>query len=327
MLRVCVIGAGSWGTALALLLHRNGNRVHLWARRSSHVSTMRETRRNEHYLPGQLLPTAIGITDKIDQALEGAELVVVSVPSHAFSVAVEMLGGVKAPIVLATKGFELETGRLLHEVAVDKLGKGISIGVLSGPSFANEVAQNLPGAVTLAANKIAEAKRLAAIFRSDYFRVYISNDLVGVQIGGGVKNVLALATGISDGLGFGANTRAALITRGLAELSRLGAAVGARHETLIGLSGLGDLVLTCTDDRSRNRRAGLILGKGGDIELAKRDIGQVVEGVTAVKEVIRMARKYGVEMPICEQVEQVVSHGQSPAKAVEVLLNRAVGLE
>ena len=326
-MEVSVIGAGSWGTALALLLERNAHRVRLWARSREQAHAMNRQRENERYLPGAPLPPTIQVTADLALALDGAELILVSVPSHAFAQTLQALRDGDAPIVWATKGFEPQTGRLLHEVAAEVLGIDTSLGVLSGPSFAKEVARDLPGAVTVAAHTLELAECFAEAFRSDRFRVYASDDIVGVQIGGGVKNVLALAAGIADGLGFGANTRAALITRGLAELARLGLAMGARRETLVGLSGLGDLVLTCTDDQSRNRRAGLILGKGGSIESAQSEIGQVVEGMTAAREVMRMAVHHGIEMPICEQVEQVIYHGRPPAQAVEALLRRTPGVE
>ncbi|MGD8310172.1 MAG: NAD(P)H-dependent glycerol-3-phosphate dehydrogenase, partial [Chromatiales bacterium] len=295
---VAVLGAGSWGTALAILLARNGVEVRLWGHGTAHVSELRRARENRAFLAGQAFPGGLTPTDDLQQALAGAAEVLVVVPSHAFR---EVLGRIRpllstdAPLSWATKGLEPGSGKLLHQVAADELGER-SMAVLSGPTFAREVAQGLPTAITVAATDWTHAERLAGYLHARYFRAYTSDDLIGVQIGGAAKNVLAIAAGAADGLGFGANTRAALITRGLAELMRLGLALGGRMETFMGLAGLGDLALTCTDDQSRNRRMGLALARGLSIDDARREIGQEVEGVRTAAEVHAVARRLGVEM-------------------------------
>ena len=329
-LPVCVLGAGSFGTALAVLVESNGYPVRLWGRDANALEEIARCRENKRYLPGVEISRHITITEELQVALRGARMILLAVPSRVFRSALRSISRyveTSQCIVWATKGFEPDSGKLLHTVALEELGADCSIGVLSGPTFAGEVARGLPGAVSIAAREQAAAESIAQMFRNDRFRVYASTDLVGVQVGGGVKNVLALAAGIADGLGFGANTRAALITRGLAELTRLGLALGAKSETLMGLSGLGDLVLTCTDDQSRNRRAGLILGGGASVQAALDQIGQVVEGMTAAKEVVRMASALGVDMPISTQVAEVVYNGRTPEQAVRALLARAPSVE
>jgi glycerol-3-phosphate dehydrogenase (NAD(P)+) len=249
----------------------------------------------------------------------------VSVPSHGFRSILEAIAALRpglARLAWATKGFEPRTGRFLDQVARDVLGPGIATAVLSGPSFAREVALGLPTAVTVASTDPAFARDLARRFSNDSFRVYTNDDVVGVQVCGGVKNVLAIAAGIADGLGFGANARAALVTRGLAELSRLGVALGGRPETFMGLAGLGDLILTCTDDQSRNRRFGLALAAGTPAADAQRNLGQVVEGRDNTREVMGLAAGAGVDMPICAQVSRVLFEGLAPRDAVQALMTR-----
>lgn len=328
--RLTVLGAGSWGTALALLLARNGHDVHLWGRDPAAMKVMNRDRRNERYLPGHEFPDAITASADLAAALRGAELVVVVVPSGGFRSTLEnALPHLAAPVDLmwATKGFDPHSGGLLHEVARELLPAGGRMAVLSGPTFAGEIAAGSPAAVTVVSPDADFAAELSEVFRNSRFRVYTSSDIIGVQVAGAVKNVLAIAAGIADGLGFGANTRAALITRGLAELMRLGVGMGGRQETFIGLSGLGDLVLTCTDDQSRNRRFGLALAKGLSVDDAVTSVGQVVEGVETTRQAMRAGEKTGVELPIVEQVYEVIYHGKAPTEAVNALLSRPAGQE
>ena len=328
---IAVIGAGSWGTALAILLARNGHTTILWGRDAQRIAEMREAGENARFLPGCPFPeNHLALEADLQTAVRGAQDVVLAVPSHAFRAVLETAAPylhADVGVVWATKGLEPSSGRLLHQVAEDVLGNGTALAVLSGPTFAREVAAGRPAAVTIAAHDEDFGARLSALFHSNRFRTYTSTDMVGVQIGGAVKNVLAIAAGIADGLKFGANTRAALITRGLAELSRLGQEMGGQAETFMGLAGLGDLVLTCTDDQSRNRRLGLALARGQGLDEALKEIGQVAEGVAAAGEVMRLAHSHGVEMPICEQVHRVVSEDLSPLAAVEALMTRAPGSE
>jgi glycerol-3-phosphate dehydrogenase (NAD(P)+) len=322
---IAVIGAGSWGTALAVLLARHGNQVRLWGRDAGALVAMQRERRNARYLPDVVFPESLRPEPALDAALQGVGEVLLVVPSAAFSETLDRVArAAPHPVVLAwaTKGLEPGTGRFLDELVLERLGPGVARALLSGPTFAGEVARGLPTAVTLAVSDEAVARRLAERFHGPDFRVYISTDLVGVQLGGAVKNVLAIAAGIIDGLGFGANARAALVTRGLAEITRLGVALGGHPETFTGLAGLGDLLLTCTDDQSRNRRFGLALARGLSTAQAEASVGQVVEGVRNTREAVRIARRAGVEMPIAEQVEQVLFHGVSPEAAVRALLAR-----
>ena len=321
---LAVLGAGSWGTALALLLARNGHRVRLWSHRRAHALDMARDGVNKRYLPGIPLPATLTPEPDLRRAIADCSMLLVAVPSHAFP---ELMGKL-APLLTgdtrvawATKGLEPDSGRLLHEVAAEYLGPR-PLAVVSGPTFAREVATGLPTAVTVAATDPDFAAAMAGYLRNQTFRPYTCDDIIGVQVGGAVKNSLALATGIADGLGFGANTRAALITRGLVEMQRLGAVLGGRSETLMGLAGLGDLVLTCTDDQSRNRRCGLLLGRGRSLQQALAEIDQVVEGIGTAREVRNLALQVGVEMPIVEQVYQVIHQGRAPELAVRALLER-----
>lgn len=323
--KVAILGAGSWGTALAILLAAKGYRIALWGHLPEEIAALSRDRENRAYLPGLPLPQGVIPSPDLDLALEDAQDVILVVPSHAFGALVGQLAprlATGAGISWATKGFEAGGGRLLHEVAREHLGPR-PLAVISGPSFAREVARGLPTAVTIAASEPSYGQHLASCLHGARFRAYTSSDLVGVQVGGAVKNVLAIATGIADGLGFGANTRAALITRGLAEITRLGVALGGRPETFMGLAGLGDLVLTCTDDQSRNRRLGLALARGLSLATARAEIGQEVEGVTTAREVRGLAQRLGIEMPISEQVYGVLFEGVTPALATQTLLDRA----
>ena len=319
---VAVLGAGSWGTALAIQLARCGHRVLLWGRDAEAMARLGAERVNARYLPEASLPAAITPVASLDIA-RAAEELLIATPSHAFRETVAALGPGIRRLAWATKGLEEGTGRVLHEVAAEILGPEAKLAVLSGPTFAREVARGLPTAVTVAANDGPYADHLAAALHGGAFRVYTSNDLLGVGLGGAVKNVIAIAAGMADGLGFGANTRAALITRGLAEIMRLGRKLGARSHTLMGLAGLGDLVLTCTDDQSRNRRFGLGLARGDSAAAAAARIGQTVEGVHVVAAVRLLSRRHRVEMPICEEVYRVLREGVAPREAVAALLGRA----
>lgn len=322
---IAVLGAGSWGTALAVLLARNGYRTLLWGHDAARQARLAHERENVRYLPGIRFPENLIIRgDLIKTAEEAAHLLLV-VPSHAFRATLEALkSGIPAEAIVAwaTKGLEPATGRLLSQVATEVLGGNRALGVISGPTFAKEVAQGLPTAITVAARDAVTAEAIATWLRSERVRVYTSTDLVGVELGGAIKNVLAIATGICDGLGLGANARAALITRGLVEMRRLTEALGGKPETVMGLAGIGDLVLTCTDNQSRNRQVGLALGKGRTLQATLAEIGQVAEGVAAAREVLGLARRQLVEMPITEQVCRVLYEGVAPQVAVEALLRR-----
>ncbi len=325
-----VLGAGSWGTALAILLARQGHPVHLWGHLQADIDRLSRDRANEQYLPGIPFPESLACTADLGAALEGAPLILVAVPSHAFATVLMALQPRLRPgqrIAWATKGLETGTGRFLHQVFADILGDTMDPALISGPTFAREVALGLPTAVTVASPDEAFAEQLAQYLSGPDFRAYTSGDVQGVELGGAVKNVMAIAAGISDGLGFGANSRAALITRGLHEIMRLGETLGDQRETFMGLAGVGDLVLTCTDDQSRNRRLGLALGRGEPRDRAIEAIGQAVEGVHTAREVVALAHRHGVEMPISEQVCRVLFEGHDPRQAVHELLGRSLKAE
>jgi len=322
---IAVLGAGSWGTALGLLLCRNGHQVRLWSHDAAQIDALQRDGENRQFLPGFPLPPQLTPTTSLDEALAGASDCLLVVPSHAFRHVLTLLPErlpATSGIAWATKGFDPTTGQLLHAVAHEVLGVARQLAVISGPSFALEVARGLPTAVTVAANHPEFAGRLAQLLHSERFRAYTSTDIIGVEVSGAAKNVLAIATGIADGLGFGANTRAALITRGLAELSRLGTALGGRAETFTGLAGMGDLVLTCTDNQSRNRRLGLALARGLSVTTALAEIGQEVEGVVTALSVQALAAALGIDMPISEQVYRVLYAQVSPEQATAALLER-----
>jgi len=321
---IAVIGAGSWGTALAILLSHKGLDVRLWGNLAHEIEQMRRERMNSQYLPGIAFPDSLTPLTDISEALQGADEVLIVVPSHAFRSVVKTIAPLQpdtAGISWATKGFEPGTQQLLSDVAAELMPQS-NLAVISGPTFAGEVARGLPTAITVASPSKPHAVRLAELLHAPWFRAYTSHDIVGVQVGGATKNVLAIAAGIADGLGFGANTRAALITRGLTEIMRLGIQLGGQSETFMGLAGLGDLVLTCTDNQSRNRRMGLALAEGLTIEQARKRIGQEVEGVNTAREVFQLARQWQVEMPISEQVYRVLYEGLDPREAVHNLLER-----
>jgi glycerol-3-phosphate dehydrogenase (NAD(P)+) len=327
---VTVLGAGSWGTALAIQFARSGRATRLWGRDRGQLLAMGQTRRNTRYLAEGEFPRALTIEPDLQASLAGARDVLVVVPSHAFRAVLTEIAPFLAPdmrLAWATKGLELDTGRLPHQIAHEVLGSQRAVAVLSGPTFAREVGAGLPTAMTIASSDAEFAKALAQDLSSANFRAYTSTDITGVEIGGAVKNVLAVGAGLSDGLGFGANTRVALITRGLAEMMRLGVALGAQRETFMGLAGLGDLVLTCTDDQSRNRRFGLLLAAGATPERALAEIGQVVEGYAAAKAVRTVATRSAVEMPLCEGVYRVLHAGVPAKAAVRELMTRPIRSE
>jgi len=326
---MAVIGAGSWGTALAIQCARAGHPTRLWGRDAALVESMRLARRNARYLPDAEFPPSLEPVAELSAALTGVRDVLVAVPSHAFRATllrIKPLLDDPARIAWASKGFEMSTGLLPHEVAREVFGPRPGA-VLSGPTFAREVGAGLPTAMTVASRDADFAKELALRLSGPEFRAYTQSDIVGVEVGGAVKNVIAIGSGIADGMGFGANTRVALITRGLAEMTRLGLRLGAQRDTFMGLAALGDLVLTCTDDQSRNRRLGLAVGRGHSPEAALREIGQVVEGVTAASAVRKVAERVGVEMPICFEVHRVMHEGRPVRAALQALMGREVRSE
>jgi len=321
-----VIGAGSYGTALAFVLARNGHPTVLWGRDEKHVSTMRKTRSNDKYLPDATFPDALVVSSNLKESVQNARDILVVVPSFAFKESLEAIKPyltAQHRLIWATKGLEPGTGRILQEVALDVLGNNIPFAVVSGPTFAKEMVAGLPTAITLSSTNAELCESFSQkLHCSKGFRVYKNDDLIGVQLGGAVKNVIAIGAGLADGLGFGANARTALITRGLAEMSRLGLAIGAKQETFMGMAGLGDLVLTCTDNQSRNRRFGLALGQGMTVDAAIQSIGQVVEGYRNTDEVRLLSQANHIEMPICEQIYQVLYKGKSAKEAAVALLSR-----
>ena len=326
---MAVIGAGSWGTALAIQCARAGHPTRLWGRDAALIESMRLARRNARYLPDAEFPPSLEPVADLAEALAGVRDALVAVPSHAFRATllhIEPLIETQARIAWASKGFEMSTGLLPHEVAREVFGPRPGA-VLSGPTFAREVGAGLPTAMTVASRDADFAKELALRLSGPEFRAYTQSDIIGVEVGGAVKNVIAIGSGIADGMGFGANTRVALITRGLAEMTRLGLRLGAQRDTFMGLAALGDLVLTCTDDQSRNRRLGLALGRGHSPEEALREIGQVVEGVTAASAVRKVAERVGVEMPICFEVHRVMHEGRPVRAALHALMGREVRSE
>jgi glycerol-3-phosphate dehydrogenase (NAD(P)+) len=327
---VAVLGAGSWGTALAIHFARNRRPVRLWGRDRALLAAMAHKRRNERYLPSAPLPDSLAIEPDLAAALVGARDVLVVVPSQALRAVLTELAphlGSGMHVAWATKGFEQGSGKLPHEVAREVLGPERRVAVLSGPTFAREVGAGLPTAMTVASPDAEYAAALARELSSANFRAYTSTDIMGVEIGGAVKNPLAVGAGLSDGLGFGANTRVALITRGLREMTRFGVALGAQADTFMGLAGLGDLVLTCTDDQSRNRRFGLLLAAGRSAQEALTEIGQAVEGYAAARAIHSVAARAGVEMPLCEMVYRVLYDGLPAKDAVRALMARPIRSE
>jgi glycerol-3-phosphate dehydrogenase (NAD(P)+) len=321
-MNIAILGAGAWGTALGINLSA-AHAVTLWARDPQQIAAMRSHRSNERYLPGHALPPALSLESDIGAALRGRDVLIVAVTVAGLRPVLQMIGaaGCNTPVIWLCKGFERPDARLPHEVYAETMGSG-HCAVLSGPSFAQEVAAGLPTALTLASDDPVFAAAMAGALHGPALRVYSHDDVVGVEVGGAVKNVIAIAAGVCDGLGLGLNARAALITRGLAEMTRLGVALGARAETLMGLAGIGDLILTCTGDLSRNRRVGLALATGAAVAQAQASLGHVAEGVFTATEVQRRARACGVEMPITDAVCRVIEQPQSAAAVVRELLAR-----
>lgn len=323
---ITVLGAGSYGTALAIAFSRNGYPTYLWGHNPTHMAQLQQERQNQRFLPNISFPNSLLIEPELAKALSYSQDILIVVPSNAFG---EILSRIKHHlqphhrIIWATKGLEHNTGRLLQQVIEEQLGTQYPLAVLSGPTFAKELANGLPTAITLA----SQHENFAHTFQSRIhcnknFRVYLNQDMIGVQLGGAIKNVIAIGAGISDGIGFGANARTALITRGIAEITRLGLSMGAKAQTFMGMSGLGDLVLTCTDNQSRNRRFGMMLGQGFSVQSAMQNIGQIVEGYYNTKEAYLLAQQQEIEMPITEQIYQVLFCGKNAKDAAIALLGR-----
>jgi len=322
---ITVLGAGSWGTALAILLAKNNHNVLLWGRNQDKISAMQAAGENSFFLPDIAFPENLTLSSDLKQAVAVSNDLLVVVPSHAFRETLLQIHAIKPElqsISWAAKGLEPDTHQLLHQIVADIFPQLTKRAIISGPTFATEVAQGLPTAVTIASDDINYAQHLSKLLCNKTFRPYVSDDIVGLEIGGAAKNVMAIAAGIVDGLGYGANTRSALITRGLHEIACLSDKMGGKKETMMGLSGLGDLLLTCTDDQSRNRRMGLAIGSGKTIEQAEEEIQQVVEGVYAARQIHSLAQDLDIEMPIVEQVYQVLFTGLDPQQAVQTLLTR-----
>jgi glycerol-3-phosphate dehydrogenase (NAD(P)+) len=322
---IAVLGAGSWGTALAALLARHGYPTRIWGRDAAQIAIIEHEHENRRYLPGVPLPDALHASTDLAATVAGADLLLVVTPSHAFNETLRALAPHRrahAGVAWATKGFEPGSGRFLHEVAADVLGPAVPLAVVTGPSFAKEVVQGLPTAVTVHSDDEDFAQSVAEALHGSAFRAYTGTDMLGAELGGAMKNVLAVATGVADGMALGLNARAGLITRGLNEMLRLNVALGGRAETLMGLAGLGDLVLTCTGDLSRNRRLGLALGRGQSIHEAVAEIGQVVESVQTCDEVMRLADRHGIELPISALVQRVLHEEITPREGLRLLLAR-----
>jgi glycerol-3-phosphate dehydrogenase (NAD(P)+) len=322
-MRLAVLGAGAWGTAIAISLARSHDVV-LWARDEAHAGALASSRINDRYLPGEAVPDSIRVTSGLDVACAGAELIIAAVPTGALRGLLRLiaLSGFASPVIWLCKGYERSTGLLPHEICAEELPPGIERGVLSGPSFAQEVARGLPAAVTLASGNREFASGIARILNGNSLRVYSSDDLIGVEVAGALKNVMAIAVGVCDGLGLGLNARAALITRGLAEITRLGVRLGGRAETFMGLAGAGDLILTCTGDLSRNRQVGLALARGEPLDAILSRLGHVAEGVNTAREAAARAERLEVDMPITRAVCHVIEHPESAPDMPRQLLQR-----
>lgn len=323
MAKIAVLGAGAWGTALAMHISQR-HQVALWARNAGHVSGMRKARANPMYLGDFPFHDNLQVEDELASAIQGADLILSVVPTAGFRAILNDLKALtfKQPLIWAHKGLEPQSAKLPFEVAVEELGNHHHWGALSGPSFAAELVRGLPTAVTLAANDADFAQHASNLIHGGCLRVYNSTDVMGVSVGGAIKNVMAIAAGISDGMGFGNNARAAMITRGLAEITRFGVALGAKTETFMGLAGVGDLILTCTGQYSRNREVGLQLASGKSLEDILQGLGHVAEGVNTAREVMRRADAMGIDMPITYEVNQALTHGKSARDAVMDLLGR-----
>lgn len=322
-MRIAVLGAGAWGTAMSSNLAQR-HEVTLWVRDAAHCAAIRSARSNQRYLPGFVLPPRLTLDDEFTAAIAGCELALVAVTTGGLRPTLHRLreAHCTAPVVWLCKGFEKDRAKLPHQVCAEELGDDAPRGVLSGPSFAEEVARGLPTAVTLASSDLEFARAAARELHSTTLRVYSTDDVIGVEVAGAVKNVMAIATGICDGLGLGLNARAALITRGLAEMTRLGVRLGGRIETFMGLAGAGDLILTCTGDLSRNRRVGLKLAQRAPLATILADLGHVAEGVYSAREVARLAREFAVDMPITGAVCRVLDDPAAAGAVVKDLLQR-----
>jgi len=329
MSRIAVLGAGAWGTALANSYASANHSVVLWSIEADHIAEMCAERQNSRYLPGLALHEKLAITGDFAKACGNAELALIVTPVAGLRPTLKRIASEypKLPVLWACKGFEAGTGKLPHEVAAEYIDPGVGRGALTGPSFAQEVAMGLPCAITLASPDIAFARYWVDKLMHPRLRLYANDDIVGAEIGGAVKNVLAIAAGISDGLGFGLNARAALVTRGLAEIARLSEALGGNRDTLMGLAGMGDLILTCTGDLSRNRRVGLALADGRSLPEILKELGHVAEGVLTTETVVQRAAKLGIEMPITHAVQEVLCGRLKPSDAVEQLMTREAKLE
>lgn len=329
-MKITVIGAGSWGTALALHFSQHGNRVSLWTRNADQVRQMKEERENKHGLPGFPFPKTLEVCTDLADALKDSGLVLIVTSVAGLRSSAELLKQYDAghlPILAACKGFEQDTGLLTFQVLKEVLPDNKKIGVLSGPSFAQELAKQLPCAVVLASENQEWIEELVPQLNTTVMRLYGSTDVIGVAVGGAVKNVMAIATGLSDGLEYGLNARAALVTRGLAEITRLASAMGAQPKTMMGLAGIGDLILTCTGALSRNRRVGLGLAEGKELHQVLVEIGHVSEGVSTIEEVFNTACKYQIDMPITQTLLQLIRKEMTPQQVVERLMERSARFE
>ena len=322
-MKVAVLGAGAWGTALAIQIAREHD-VLLWSHKPEHAAEMQRGRCNQHYLGDFPFPDLLTVESNFSKAVRAADIILIGAPTNALRQILRdtRATGVKAPIVWACKGLEASSSKLLYEVAAEELPPDTRWGILSGPSFAEEVAKGLPTAITMASADATLAREFAQALHGGNLRVYSSTDVIGVAVGGALKNVIAIASGISDGMGFGLNARAALITRGLAEITRFGVALGGKPETFMGLAGAGDLILTATGNLSRNYKVGMALAGGNTLQQILENLGHVAEGVSTAREVARKAREMGIEMPITHEVNRVLFENLSPREAVENLLSR-----
>ncbi|PJO79237.1 NAD(P)H-dependent glycerol-3-phosphate dehydrogenase [Neisseria brasiliensis] len=329
-MKITVMGAGSWGTALAVHFAQHDNEVALWARNAQHIETLQNDRENKHALLGFPFPESLTAHVDLADALKGSELVLIVTSVAGLRSSAELLkanGAADIPVLAACKGFEQDTGLLTFQVLKEVLPENKTLGVLSGPSFAQELAQQLPCAVVLASENKAWIESLVEQLNNNVMRLYGSTDVIGVAVGGAVKNVMAIATGLSDGLEYGLNARAALVTRGLAEITRLAVAMGAQPKTMMGLAGIGDLILTCTGALSRNRRVGLGLAEGKELHQVLKEIGHVSEGVSTIEEVFNTACKYQIDMPITQTLLQLIRQEMTPQQVVERLMERSARFE
>lgn len=329
MAKIGIIGAGSWGIALAVLLHGNGNEVTVWSIIQDEIDMLKEKREHKDKLPGVKLPDDMIFTSDLKEAVSGKELLILAVPSVYTRSTARQLGKVVEPgqiIVNVAKGIEENTLMTLSEIIEEEVPQSV-VAVLSGPSHAEEVGRGIPTTIVVGAREKKTAEFIQNLFMNEVFRVYISPDILGIELGAALKNVVALAAGIADGLGYGDNTKAALITRGIAEIARLGTAMGGKFETFCGLSGMGDLIVTCASMHSRNRKAGILIGQGKTMEEAMDEVKMVVEGVYSAKAAMGLAEKYNIQMPIIEQVNQILFHGKAADTAVKELMIRDKKLE